>query len=297
MKHPAIKEGFKGQRILSFPEESIKDFFSNKMLRRLYISRIGFFPEVKYHYNSKEKGTDYCIVIYCIQGKGWLEYDQKKYEIEAYQYIILPSGIPYRYGADDANPWTIYWLHFKGENALEFVSHNMVTRRFNDVNDSRIQYRIDLFEEIYSNLESGFIRERYEYACMCLYHLLATFLYIPESRHLNVGPRNLHTQHLMEQTLHFMKEHVNERLTLEKLAGRCRLSVSQFSFLFRQYTSFSPIDYFLRLKIQRACQYLELTQLKISEISVLLGFEDMAYFTRLFTKQMKMPPSVYRQMN
>ncbi|MDR1866044.1 MAG: AraC family transcriptional regulator [Bacteroidales bacterium] len=98
----------------------------------------------------------------------------------------------------------------------------------------------------------------------------------------------------MEQVIHYMKEHIHEKLRLERIAVQFHLSVSQFSFLFKQYTSHSPIDYFIRLKIQRACQYMDLTRLKVSEIALLLGFEDLSYFSRIFSKVMKMSPSAYR---
>jgi AraC-like DNA-binding protein len=64
--------------------------------------------------------------------------------------------------------------------------------------------------------------------------------------------------------------------------------------LFRKETGASPIDYFLRLKIQKACQYIELSDMKLYEISTALGFESPTYFSRLFTKYMGIPPTAYR---
>nr|WP_290091768.1 helix-turn-helix transcriptional regulator [Parabacteroides goldsteinii] len=57
----------------------------------------------------------------------------------------------------------------------------------------------------------------------------------------------------------------------------------------------SPINYFIRLKIQKACQYIELTSLKVNEIAMKLGFEEAAYFSRIFTRVMGVSPSVYRK--
>ena len=70
---------------------------------------------------------------------------------------------------------------------------------------------------------------------------------------------------------------------------------SHFSTLFQKETGVAPISYFLRLKIQKACQYIELTNLKLHEIATLLGFEEPAYFSRLFAKIMGMSPSEYRK--
>ena len=58
------------------------------------------------------------------------------------------------------------------------------------------------------------------------------------------------------------------------------------------------IGYFPRVKyhyIQKACQYIELTDLKLQDIATAIGFEEPAYFSRLFTKIMGMTPSAYRK--
>ena len=67
------------------------------------------------------------------------------------------------------------------------------------------------------------------------------------------------------------------------------------SMLFQKETGVAPISYFIRLKIQKACQYIVLTGLKLNEISTKLGFEEPAYFSRTFTKVMGFSPSEYRK--
>ena len=63
---------------------------------------------------------------------------------------------------------------------------------------------------------------------------------------------------------------------------------------FRKETGVSPIHYYIRLKIQKACEYIELSDLKLSEIATRLGFEDASYFSRIFTHVMGISPSRYR---
>ena len=92
-----------------------------------------------------------------------------------------------------------------------------------------------------------------------------------------------------------MQENVERNLTLEQLATYFKYSSSHFSMLFQKETRMSPINYFIRLKIQKACQYIMLTNLKLNEISIKLGFEEPAYFSRIFTRVMGVSPSVYRK--
>ncbi|KAA2301349.1 helix-turn-helix transcriptional regulator, partial [Clostridioides difficile] len=81
---------------------------------------------------------------------------------------------------------------------------------------------------------------------------------------------------------------------LKELAAHARLSVPHYSQLFKQATGHSPIDYFLRLKIQHSCRYLDFTDWTVKQISSELGFKDPYYFSRLFSKMMGRSPTDYR---
>ena len=66
-----IKEGFKGERFISLPENQLEKYGEDPVIGNLYIRKIGYFPHVKYHYVLKERGCDYSMLIYCTAGKGW----------------------------------------------------------------------------------------------------------------------------------------------------------------------------------------------------------------------------------
>ena len=121
-----IKEGFKGERLVSLPEELLASYRREPLINNLYVRKIGFFPRVKYHFLQKEHGCDYAMLIYCTEGKGWYRILGKQYTVEKYQYIIIPPGIPYSFGADEGDPWTIYWLHFQGKLCDQFLPSHPV---------------------------------------------------------------------------------------------------------------------------------------------------------------------------
>ncbi|MDZ7720568.1 MAG: helix-turn-helix transcriptional regulator [Balneolaceae bacterium] len=91
-----------------------------------------------------------------------------------------------------------------------------------------------------------------------------------------------------------MKKNVDQHLKLEELAKHASFSVSHYSNLFKKKTGFAPIEYFIHLKIQKACQYLDLTSLNIYEIAETLGYTDPHYFSRLFQKVMGVSPTAFR---
>jgi transcriptional regulator GlxA family with amidase domain len=93
----------------------------------------------------------------------------------------------------------------------------------------------------------------------------------------------------------WMREHVAQRVTVTTLARRAGLSPAHFSFSFKRRTGFAPIDYFLRLKIRRACGLLDQTPWTVERIARELGYEDAFYFSRLFRAIMGCAPKAYRK--
>lgn len=288
-----IKEGFKGERVVSLPEELLDEYASEPLVGSLYVRKIGFFPKVKFHYVQKKEGTDYAMLIYCTEGKGWYTIGGKRYAVEKNQYIIIPSDEPYAFGADERDPWTIYWLHFRGILSSEFRMPSPAPAEILPGDSSRLQDRLQLFEDIYHCFSKGYIREYMIYASLYLYPFLGSFLWVDQFRYARL--RKYKEYPLSAKAIHYMQEHLEQNLTLAELAGYFKLSPSHFSMVFQRETGVSPINYFIRLKIQKACEYIELTNLKLNEIAVKLGFEEPAYFSRVFTKVMGVSPSVYRK--
>src|SRR5690606_38049030 len=65
----------------------------------------------------------------------------------------------------------------------------------------------------------------------------------------------------VQKTIDFMLERITKRCGLDDFAAHANMSQSTFSHRFREKTGYSPIDYFLRLKIQKACELLETTEM------------------------------------
>lgn len=288
-----IKEGFKRERLLSLPEDFLKKYQELPLISNLFVRKIGFFPSVKYHYINKEQGAPYYMLIYCTAGKGWYEINRKRYEIHPNQFVMLPKSMPYSFGSDLENPWTIYWLHFDGSQAKYFVPGTFRPQYIHADENSRFQDRMNLFEEIYNNFSMAYTSEYMLHSSMCLYNFLSSFLNQEQYQLHSAG--NIQKLSFATRVIYYMQQNVTNNLSLEEMAHNFKYSPSHFSALFQKETGLSPVNYYIRLKIQKACEYIVITDMKFSEISILLGFKEAAYFTRLFTKVMGLSPSEYRK--
>lgn len=80
----------------------------------------------------------------------------------------------------------------------------------------------------------------------------------------------------------------------ETLAKVAHLSPSRFAALFKEAVGLAPIDYLLRLRMQRARQLLSGSDWTISQIARAVGYSDAFYFSRLFKTHFGFSPKKYR---
>lgn len=82
---------------------------------------------------------------------------------------------------------------------------------------------------------------------------------------------------------------------VEELIGRSRLAERTFKRRFVCATGHTPIAYVQRLRIEDAKRRLERTDDSVEEISWRVGYEDPAFFRRLFKRTTGMAPGAYRK--
>jgi AraC-like DNA-binding protein len=287
-----LKHGFKGERSIILPPFVVNELRTEMLTKELFITDIGYYPQARYHFRERNaKDAMQYILIYCVEGEGWFALGDQKYIVRASQFFILPKGHSHSYGSNADNPWTIYWLHFDGEHARLFAQGFERPTDISPGTNSRIEERIDLFDEIFSTLSKGYSKNNLIYATTSLFHFLGSMKFLGEYRQ---NAKTSKTQQVIDVAIHYMRENIERKATLQEIAAHTGLSASRFSLLFQQQTGYPPLKYFNQLKIQKACHYLDFTDMKVNQISPMLGFDDAFYFTRLFTKTMGVSPSDYR---
>ncbi len=93
----------------------------------------------------------------------------------------------------------------------------------------------------------------------------------------------------------FMNTHFDQKVTLEALAGICNISVSKFQKTFKRVYGVPPIEYKLKLTVEKSKELLENPFYNVSEISEMLNFSSVFYFSKLFKKMTGVSPLQYRK--
>lgn len=82
---------------------------------------------------------------------------------------------------------------------------------------------------------------------------------------------------------------------VEEMVRRSGLAERTFKRRFGEATGFAPLDYVQRLRIEDAKRRLERTDASADEISWKVGYEDAAFFRRLFRRLTGITPGAYRR--
>ncbi len=90
--------------------------------------------------------------------------------------------------------------------------------------------------------------------------------------------------HVVMDVKKYINDHVEEKLTLNKVAELYNISPNYLSVLFSKYNDTGFTDYINQSKIETAKRLMTDSDLKIYEISDTLGFESAFYFSRVFKK-------------
>lgn len=93
----------------------------------------------------------------------------------------------------------------------------------------------------------------------------------------------------------YLAENCERPITLDELSTQFFLSKSYICRIFKEVTGYTISEYTNIHRIRKAKRYLEETDLSISEISHLLGYESLTYFERMFKHYMTLSPLKYRK--
>lgn len=99
----------------------------------------------------------------------------------------------------------------------------------------------------------------------------------------------------MAQVLEYIDAHLEEKISVERLAREAALSVPRFKVRFRSETGFPPAEFVLRRRIERARQLLQDGEKTVLEVALQTGFCSSQYFASAFRRITGTTPTTFRE--
>ena len=99
---------------------------------------------------------------------------------------------------------------------------------------------------------------------------------------------------ILKSALDYIQKNYRYAITLNGMADLCNISPSYFSKLFKKGIGENFSSYINKVRIKKAKELLEASDVPISNLALDLGFEDCGYFIKVFKKIEGVTPAVYR---
>jgi AraC-like DNA-binding protein len=248
-------------------------------------------------------------MVYMKKGFAVFEISGQKVELGPNDIVII-------------KPLQYHKFSVKSENGCEFIVLNFTFE--NKINGEHSQIPMEDFLNFVSSKETGpYItlkvspkneivvllnrilkeRESSEPGSEFLNYLLIMELFVLLSRALkmewenSIKSKSPKLKELIGISINFIHNNFERDISLGDIAKFVFLSPSYFTRAFKEETGMSPINYLLKVRIERAKELLEDTGLKISDIALSVGFSNQQRFNEMFKKYAGLTPLQYRKKN
>ncbi|MCB5954332.1 AraC family transcriptional regulator [Enterococcus sp. CWB-B31] len=272
-------------RYINTPSEKSKELF-------YYVQEIGYFKASRPYFTERENLPSF-LMKFTHSGKGCLAYKNQKYILEAGDIFFIDCMDYQHYQTISEEPWEMYWVHFYGGNSELFYQEFMK-------NGSNV------FHSNTANLENP------------IHLILRQLLHVQENRHAQTDFQSSVLLHqllnellIQKNQLDFTYEEIpdyvlamkafidrqfKESLSMEQLEKQFHINKYQLNREFSRFIGQPPINYQINKKISFAKDLLRYSDQSIQEIALELGWDNFAYFSRLFKKKTGLTPGVYRKI-
>lgn len=200
--------------------------------------------------------------------------------------VILNCFKPHEYYTDTA--LESLWVHINGQNCEEL--YNEIVKKNSNIiksgNNSKIR---TIIQKIFSSIENGKIYSESEMS-LDIYALLTEITNPVQS----VGKDSVNE--LADEAIAYIEKHLNEKLSVTDIAKAINISPSHFSRLFKSQTGYSPYDYVLVARLNKAKDYLQNTDMTVSQIAYEVGFNSDTNFSFFFKTNTGISPNSFRKL-
>ncbi|MDO4163480.1 MAG: AraC family transcriptional regulator [Bacteroides sp.] len=99
----------------------------------------------------------------------------------------------------------------------------------------------------------------------------------------------------VDRTFRFLYQHFQEEITLDEIAKYANLNPTALCRAFKKKSGCTIFQFVNRLKIEKACQLLQGTDLSVAQIAYQVGYNTFSHFNTQFQYVMRMSPGQYRK--
>ena len=231
-------------------------------------------------------------LFYIVGGKGQFLIEDQIYPVNTNHLVIINPNVTHTEVSLNAQP-------------LEYIVLGIEGVELSITENSNGQFCIlDHFESMdITSCLRNILREMelkqpgYKDVCQAFMEILIIRLMRSTGLSLPSEPQNSVGNHQCAAVRRYIDQHFKESLTLDQLAEEAHVNKFYLSHAFKKEYGVSPINYMISRRLEESKYLLAETDLSLSQISQLLGFSSLSYFSQVFHRTQGLTPMEYRQQN
>lgn len=257
-------------------------------MNNIYISKTDYYisKNVSARIQTSPRTTDtYEIELYTTSGNksvvNGISYPQTKGNI----LVSKPGDLRY-----SINSFECYYTHFICDIPEICTELNRLPTVFESKNPDRIT---DIFKNIISSQKmQGISKNLYIQGNMT--QLIGLLIYENTVKYSGKYKQYIKS---IDKCCDYMKKNMESPITLSDISKQISLSPGFFHKVFKEVKGLTPLEYLTKVRINSAKNMLKNSNISLSEIAILCGFNSQAYFNYVFLKQTSVTPKQYRDKN
>lgn len=240
-------------------------------------------------WHSTPHSHTHAEVFYCVQGGGYLSAGPDRVELKKDSLVLMNPGVIHTEHSVGGTPLEYIVL---GVDNVEFASAENPMMRYSVLNmPDRRRELLFFFDDIRNEMAAR--QEACEQVCQLL--LRALLLKINRFSACDVTMRvRAPVSPECEEVRRYINEHYFEDIDLDALAAHTHINKFYLAHQFQKEQGISPIRFLSERRIREAKYLLENTDHSLAQISEMIGFSSLSYFSQSFRRSVGLSPSDYR---
>lgn len=218
---------------------------------------------------------DIYLLHYIISGKGSFDDGKNNYELNAGDLFLICPGASTYYRADKEDPWKYTWIGFSGNSAYPLLHKIGLSAKTPILH---VPECASFFTDIETECSISKENNPYSNSLFILGKLAEIFSHLSNC----ATPQ---TYDFSDLIIDFFTNNISSTISISQLAENYGFSRAYFSMLFKKETGYSPKQYLLNLRMEKARCLLLDTYLDITCIAHSVGYEDPLLFSKQFKKK------------
>jgi AraC-like DNA-binding protein len=232
-------------------------------------------------------------LLYITEGKGSILLEKKKYPLKKGMLFYLCPDVTHSITLEMEEPTYFLSVHFS--YALVTFNDNVWDIKgeegnlsFQPIHELTDYYQVeDIFKKLVDSWNAK--SPGYEF----LTKTLLCQLMIAINQNIKNQNQNFSISLKVEKVIEYLHQNIHKKVTLQELSDLVHVSLFYLSRAFKNSTGYTVIEYFNKIKIDKAKELMIESDKKIKDIAQVVGFGDEFYFSRIFKKVEGISPSEF----